>query len=722
MAKQTPSDINITKIVIRNQRSDDELQVIPAPVEDGIKNEIFASMQINENIMRNGIIGSLKFKEPNAMGDYFNMTGNEFVDIEMESPEIPDSKHTLTFCVNDVRATGNEAQEATSGPSARPGAGWDIEFISCESHILDWDNLDYMDKDFIGPIAGSEGLVDLLAEKYLNPGAVEGFSNAQKEMDIEKTHNWIWLKKNQSMYPWGKDVHPPNLMQLMNNLSENAVTEDLSGVNYLFYADLDGWHFKSIRQMIKDANEKGVLYGGEHRGENEYRIAMTDSEDDTKGNDRVQVMINFSEYDHLNAFKSGAYTSYYERIKPAYEDPYFDYLDFTTAHTHPLSTDWGGREIVTYGYHEVNASEDDPTGPWGDHTDGGRIEKFKLLPTSIETEIKTKNPVNIERKSVRKHDVTGLYGYFDSPYNYHGEKSYDFLGSAALEGKQGKRNDKLWQTMFDQTNLEGEIIKTIQEDIKKPTSDKIKAHLQVVNLKEKFNVYRHSICCDKQSIKPFVFLAVIEDAKKVTPDDRGGIYEYSWREVEIWPSDHVEDNLGTDISPEGSPVKIVIPPEGQGLAGTFRENNPTSESEWTNPAYNLNELMNETVGDNVNVGPGINVADLEFNDYPESYQMMPIGGYFQVEDGADMLVDPCALQDEDGNGIMDGPWTMKRHIVQMYRIPNYMLGELNEDGEVVKGTIAPKEELLDEPQPNIPKDIYFFDVPNAHDGLCGCLS
>ena len=719
MDKQTLSDINIKKIVIRNKRSETELQIIPAPTKGGAIEELFVSMQINENIMRNGIIGSLKFKEPSSVGDYFNMTGNEFVDIEMESPEIENSEHKLTFCVNDVRATGNEATEATSGPSARYGSGWEVEFVSCESYILDWDNLDYMDEDFIGPIVGDGGLVNELAEKYLNPEAVDGFSNAQKPMDLkDTTHNWIWLKKNQSMYPWGKDVHPPNLMQLMNNLAENAVTEDLGGVNYLFYADLGGWHFKSIRQMIKDAKEKGVLYGGAHGGANEYRVADVDDDGEGVGNKNIKSIINFSEYDHLNAFKSGAYTSYYERIKPSYEDPYFEYVDFTTAHTHPLSTNWGGREIVTYGYHE-----DGEDGKWGDHEDGGRVEKFKLLPNSIETSIDVKNPVNIERKSVRKHDVTGLYGYFDSPYNYHGEKSYDFLGSAALEGKQGKRNDKLWQTMFDQTNLEGEIIKTIQKDIKKPISDKIKEHLQVMNLKEKFNVYRHSICCDKQTIKPFVFLAVIEDAKKVTEDDRGGIYEYSWREVEIWPSDHVEDNLGTDISPEGSPVKIVKPPEGKGLAGTFRENNPTSESEWTNPAYNLNELMNEMVGVNVNVGPGINVADLEYNDYPESYQMMPVGGYFQVPEDGDMLVDPCALEDEDGNGIMDGPWTMKHHIVQMYRIPNYMLGELNEDGEIVKGTIAPREEdPLGEPDPTIPKDIYFFDVPNAHDGLCGCLS
>ena len=159
------------------------------------------------------------------------------------------------------------------------------------------------------------------------------------------------------------------------------------------------------------------------------------------------------------------------------------------------------------------------------------------------------------------------------------------------------------------------------------------------------------------------------------------------------------------------------PEDGRGMKGTIREEDDT---EWSNPAYNLNELMNTVEGDNVYVGPGVNASDDEHNDYPEAYQMMPVGGYFPIVDG--MLVDPCEL-DEDG----DGPLIHRGQIVQMYRIPNYILGALDEDGEVIRGAIVPEEEDMYSLEgggkdPTIPKDIYFFDVPNAHDGLCGCLS
>ena len=45
----------------------------------------------------------------------------------------------------------------------------------------------------------------------------------------------------------------------------------------------------------------------------------------------------------------------------------------------------------------------------------------------------------------------------------------------------------------------------------------------------------------------------------------------------------------------------------------------------------------------------------------------------------------------------------------MYRIPNYVLEN-----------IVPNEESEEEPDPSIPTDVYLFDVPNAHDGLCSC--
>jgi len=723
--RETASSITINSIIIKKEGGK-KLQIVPGP--DNAR--IFVSLNIRENIFQNGISGSLKFKETGIYGDYFNIIGDELIVIDFESPDIEDSQHTLTFCVDDVHFLGDETIDALGGPSVRAGVGWEVNFVSCENYLLNWEELDYMDEDFIGKIAGAsdwgEGFVDLMATKYFNPGANENFSFAQEDMDIENTHNSLWLKKNQNMYPWGKDVHPPNLGSLMNNLCENSVTEDLMGVNYLFYADFDGWHFKSIRQMIKDSQ---TYFFGWFGGPREYKITDVDSDPpDGEGDPRISSHRILNEFNHLKLWQDGAYSSYYELNKPNYDDPYFDYIDFTTQHQYSSEDEdeqvWGDREIVDYDYHRDADS-------WGPGKDGGRVEQFKLLPKRFDTTIDIAEsnadiPQRQMKKSRRKYDESGLYGYFQSPYNYYNEKETDFLASSTFDGKHGKQNDILWQTMFDQTDLEGKYAKIIQKDIKKPTAEKYQEHIEMMNLKEKFNVYRHSICCDAQSIKKFVFLALITDAKKIQDNDRGGVYEYSWKEIEMWPTDFIRatDPEATPVETDDqAPLKIVHPKNG--MFGEIRSNPGWRNEKWPDPAYNLNELMNTSDGINVYAGPGLNAADLEYNDYPEAYQMMPIGGYFEVID--DLLQDPCEMEDVvDGPiaGIQDGKWDYKTggHIVQMYRIPNYVLGQLNEDDEVVRGGIAPMEEKPGEPDDTIPQDVYFFDVLNAHDGLCGCLS
>ena len=266
------------------------------------------------------------------------------------------------------------------------------------------------------------------------------------------------------------------------------------------------------------------------------------------------------------------------------------------------------------------------------------------------------------------------------------------MGSMQTQGKNGKINDVLWQTMFDQTDLSGVNgpinIKAIQKNIKEPLKEKYQEYVQKRNLKERWNVYKNSICCDKKSIIKYTFFAVIDDAIKVQDNGRTGIYEYSWREVEMWPADKIEENAGEVITPEDAPITVVAI-EG-GLEGIASEENG---------AYNVNELMNidgVPGPDDVFAGPGVNLANEDFNDYPEAFQMMPVGGYFKVGD------DPCEEREEGDAGVY-----FHKHIVQMYRIPNYVLE-----------TIVPQES--EEPDPEIPTDIYIFDVPNAHDGLCSC--
>jgi hypothetical protein len=111
----------------------------------------------------------------------------------------------------------------------------------------------------------------------------------------------------------------------------------------------------------------------------------------------------------------------------------------------------------------------------------------------------------------------------------------------------------------------------------------------------------------------------------------------------------------------------------------------------------MNTRPEGATADDIFVGPGVNVASEKLNQYPKGHQMMPVGGYFKVEDN------PCDIDHENIEVNFHG------HVVQMYRMPSYILN-----------SIHPQKEDEDSPDPLIPKDIYFFDVVNAHDGLCRC--
>jgi len=734
MTRTSPLDIEIFSLVLVKPDGT-TLQVLPGGGEED-KDEpverLFGSLTITEGIFTSGMRGNLKLIDPALLGTKFNLVGNEKIEIDMQTPTIEDSRHKLTFCVYDLNYLGDDTVDELKGPAQRVGSVWSIDFVTCENYFLNWSELDYMNEDFIGKIAGSDGglfgigsnpgLVDVFAEKYFNPGVTD-FSHAQKPMDIEPTHNSIWLKSNQNMYPWGKDINPPNLMNLMSNVAENAVTEDLIGMNYLFYQDFDGWHFKSINKLIDESTTDWLFGLVQEDNKRQYTISDVDDPDSQESNDRIiQKMIVSNEYNHMEMWQKGAYSSYYELVKPNYEDPYFEYLDSVSRHQKSkMNQDgdeddemfWGKREVITYDYHR-DASE------WP------KIAEFKLLAEDIDTSIDVENiHMGKGRRAVRKYDESGMWGYFSSLYNNPQETPLDYLGSRNTNGKYGKTNDMVWQSMFDQCNLSAETLRTIQEKIKLPLRSPESASLaesiinpigtavdsligdglspyeeyvQMLNLKTKWNVYRNTVCCDKKTNVPYHFLAVIENARQVQDNDRAGIFEYSWKEVEIWPKKFVE-NLDDDeievLSEEDSPIAIVAV-KGGGSGEVMEED----QEEWTNPAYNINELFNsEDEENNIYVGPGINVADDDFNDYPESYRMMPVGGYFKVD------VDPCTLEDP-------ADVYYHRHIVQMYRMPGKVLGGGAE--------ITPRFDEDGNEDTSVPDEFYFFDVPNAHDGLCGC--
>ena len=714
----------LQKVVIKKIKGGEELCLV------GCGTNWVEEITIEESLRSTSVVGNMVVKEAGDFMDKFVVTGHdETVYIEIENFTIPGSDHKLEFCINDIHKLGDAATSDGRGTSKK--IKWKVHFVSCEPMYLDipdWqEKAGYVDEDRFLKIAkgrsqtgsgssctscsfsrledrpeeGEEDLKDLvgeLADKYFNPGATD-YSKAQNEMEIEGTHNGIWLKSHPNLYPWGKSTNTMSLMQTMTNLAENAITYDMKHSNFFFWADWDGYHFKSVNQMIEDTNIPKSSEGAPdlttphvyQRSDGVTQLKYLTG----KGDPKILYQMESQGYDHIGHWQDGAYSSYYEHTEPNYSDPYVDYLDASSQYP---------SKIVDYDYHR-------------DWEEWNTIEEYKIISDEIDTSLDKENP---QKNRLYRHD-NDIYGYFSPYLNDPNPKPYDFIASRLEQGNRGKRNSIYWQAQGDFCNYSLADLEKVHKKIIKPSEENYKEFLRIKNLKEKWNVYRHSICCDKQDIKK-QFLAVIDDAALISDDggtpNRGGIYEYSWREVEIWPTGAINgyctegDEEPEILSSDDAPLSVVVVPCGlQGKHFMDTGDNgeePSIPSQWTNGAYNINELLNTKIGDDVYVGPGVNVADDDFNDYPEAYQMMPVGGYFKVGD------DPCANDHEE-------TIHFHKHVVQMYRLPAYMLECIGPDGSESDESSSDDNGGEGEPENLGPEEIFFFDVPNAHDGLCGCI-
>ena len=694
--------IDVSSIYIRKMSSGEKFYIVDDGEETGNMGSLLLSLRIDESILNSAITGNVVIKNPGKAIDNFKISGqDEIIHIEMKTPHLEDSEQILEFCIVSINEFGVGGADATGklGGSIKDNK-MQLHFMSCEPMYLDISDLkggegEIFNQDLFLKI---DEMVNMIAPKYFEGenGWVCGKQN--EGMDIEpKVHNGIWLKTNPQLYPWGKETNSMTLMQLMKNMAENAIDEDETWCNYVFYHDFDKWHFKSIKKMVEE-NKNDVPRGGEagdiqttSRAVYAIKDGISSLEETNTGDPKIMTSISVvASPNHLKLWKSGAYASYYYHVEPDYSDPYNYYMDTAAVHKN---------KFVDYQYHREWDEKS-----WNTFT----VEKYKFLPDTdeegkggISTEIDTEKP----NKNLKFRNIPEIYGYFDTAYNSNNpHNKYDFLSSRMGDGSLGRRNNIMWQTMSDQTNLKLETIKTIQRSIVEPTRENYLEYIFKNNLKEKWNVYRHTICCDKIDDKR-QFLAIIDDAKLIQENGKGGIYEYSWREVEIWPKEYINGGEeGEIVSHPDAPITIAVVPEYRGgLKGVMsdEENNITGKD----GAYNINELLNHQVGDDVYTGPGINAAEIEEsypdgNDYPDGHQMMPVGGYWKIGD------DPCLMREE---GEMCGQFW--KHIVEMNVIPADMLETISP----IKPD--PEEDMVDI---EIPDRIYFFDVQNAHDGLCSC--
>jgi hypothetical protein len=269
-------------------------------------------------------------------------------------------------------------------------------------------------------------------------------------MYIEESRNWIWYKQNQSMYPWGKLNRPLKAAQLLQFLAEYAVSDSNPyACNFMFWQDMDRWNFRSIESLLREPVVR------------QYFVSNIPTQ---VGNIYNLKIINESNF--LRLFESNAFAAKYYLVEPKWNQPYREYLDYNESHS---------LTEITYNY-------------FRDYNKWLKVEKYPLLPSGITTEPTAANVIN-----------DNVSGYFSKSFNNRDKTvAWDHHGYT-FSNREGTIT---WQPMFDQVDLDGEVCRKIQKDIKQKLKDKRIEYASKKNLKEKWKVYKCSICCDSSSLEP----------------------------------------------------------------------------------------------------------------------------------------------------------------------------------------------------------------------------
>lgn len=443
----------------------------------------FIEMSLNEGMLNSFIYGYLDVRNSDDWIGKLNFTGTERIIIKFG---FGDSNVISEFIctIYSVKIINNFANNLTkkvkqlSGVSERT-ISYRMEFISEDVFNTVFDkSLLYGDKDFVGYIATSgrgeiPGLVNTIAETL------------KVDIDIEPTRNSVWIKSNEISFPSGVPKGQIRISQLMQYLCKYAVSpNNTNAVNYFFWKDRSGYHFKSIEKILNDSDGK-------------VSATFNLNTDDETDINKVRGIEVINQYDSLDFFNNNVYSSHYIRTRPNYDDPYMDFLSSVAGFTY---------DVIDYNYHR-------------DWNSIKHIERYKLLSDTISTD-----PIHENKKPkplTRQGDE--VFGYYDltthhevnssdQPKRYSVDSGF---GSISISGNRpwwdylsrdvvvdghiihhdSRTTNNTWQPQFDMTELEVAPLYTIIKKIREPLLDKRKEFVRLKNIKRRWEAYRCVVCC-----------------------------------------------------------------------------------------------------------------------------------------------------------------------------------------------------------------------------------
>ena len=774
---------------------------------------VFKSLTITEDMFAEGIVGTLTFGDSTYITDQLKLSlySNIYFKMHDDTNNNVDSNYiTGKYRIIDVNVTTDLADKNIHGPAG----SINTIVIRFSSDELVYRNMDSPEKIFnwIGKISldskdsinnniqhtfpeertylrgvcsskipyfdslelsKCEELLKIqISDEY---GFVQFIMNntnqtfwTKKKLIADSTYNDIWFKPISFLYPYFKKDRSIQVSQLLNYICEYACyKKNPKAVNFFFWEDLSQWNFRCIESLLSDAdNFKGW-----------YAPRMDEFYAD--GYSSLEVISDISP---LKLLTSGAAYSQYTRVVPYWSNPY---RNFTTTEDSML------KEEITYNYHDdfyKNETKQIKTISFYPIFSKYEYTNFRKQNSFSRIEL-VDNNYGFYGKQYNNEQIVSDFEYYDwsrnlsfgermmlpKPYGrdimaeaknkFPSPTSIQYLKYAVSDAfggaiDQTARSDKeYWQSQFDFSELPGAFLNQIHGwDGTKTYNVNPRMNYSDLKIKQKkWDVYKNTICC--QRTPPESFFALVYRADKIYGGDGisyafdpGGIYAYSWKEVELWPRNEVAQilNPGYEViefektdnteNPAPFPFMFITSPsmlQGYGLTAISSKPGLTYPEKFDTRAYNLNEILNSVAPKYAEDGgsaettllmnPGVSTTLTSNQDdrksktsYPNKYQMMPVGKFRIISTTCpDFTLDGVGVNtNENEAGMYYGG-----RIVQMFTIPANTMQNIvgfTASNTVVKDS-NPQTNLRYPLKPQRPY-IFMFDVENTHDGLCtgGC--
>ena len=163
----------------------------------------------------------------------------------------------------------------------------------------------------------AKDIIDRFSDLELAGGGVDS-----RPYFISPSKNYAWLKEKQQIYPSGRKVDNDSFLNLLNYLAANAV--DSNNVpNFFFWKDLRSTNFISYETM-QDTTQVPIV------------MTLSTTNIDAigpNGEIKINSIDPVPSFSFMELENNGAFCSYYERIDPDFENPYFSFGDLSKGYT-----------------------------------------------------------------------------------------------------------------------------------------------------------------------------------------------------------------------------------------------------------------------------------------------------------------------------------------------------------------------------------------------------